>query len=492
MELKYKLERENKSIQKPDDYNYQAFDNLFDASYEFILIKLIIGEVIYKGKLLFSHNRKYGKEIINVIKAEFFTSTVHQIIIQIIKDYYDEENDIPDYKQIKYFVGKINDKNVVHKEDVEAELIQLYKSTVDKSKANFVKKHMLTFMERQHLKNAIADLYNKINNNQINTLKEGISYFKSSTNKVKRNTNAVNVHDKKSTVLLQDNRYKTSLGWGKEFDKIYKPTQGSVSVGIAPTGVGKTTSAAATAANGLIEGKNILLLFFEDSVNQVYQKIIASVLNKEINYVKNNYETAEKLFHNKLEKNKDKWGKVVIEKLPLNNTDTNDIRERIDNFIDNYGSPEILILDYLDCLKAPKYLKFTASQKYDEQIFVMKEILDIADVEVGYGIFISTYVQTVKNAGESELIKKGDSGGSYERIKLAPQSFGMSRIKGKNTFQIFKNREGEVAIFYDVLIDNAKVKLEIKNANSVEEVARDFDIEDFGENDLEAWQNMQE
>lgn len=484
----------------PDDKNTILLKSKFESDFEQIFIKEFIGNVSYhpETKMPVTRNTVFGKTYVKMIEGKYFSNPCHRLIIRLIKEFYEKRMDIPDYQILKVQLGdiKFNEEDYQYVEDTKIELIALYKLNVNASKSSFVRDKVIEFIDFQHAKETNIQAARMLENGELKNQKEFIDFILSSTKKTEVVDNMSDFSDVNNINLLNKQRYITSLGWGEDFDNILRPSQNSVVVGIAGTGAGKTTSAAITAVNAIKTGRKALFLFFEDDKEEVYAKMMANALNKSIDEVNNpkNKSAIEAAYKRFLKKYESKGGKVIFGRLSMTKTTTNDIRMKIQNFEDKYGKLELLILDYLDIVKAPKTERF--SDEYKEQAWVMKDVIEICSEEE-YDLCILTYIQAGRGKGLTDALTKDDAGGSYDRIRVSKQLFAMTMlIDGTFEVSIEKNRKGGRYVFKNCKIDHANVKLEIKTSNVTEAEAEilntKFDHIDVSENaDMADWLQLE-
>jgi replicative DNA helicase len=276
-----------------------------------------------------------------------------------------------------------------------------------------------------------------------------------------------------TSMVFDKEGYYVPMGWGDDFDKTFNFRQGSLAVGIVPTGVGKTTSTIVTACHNFLQGRNVLVIFFEDDYSDLFKKIYSKLSGVKISDLKSNFDMVKDIAQSSIIRGQEKGGHLVMLKMSQSKTTTNDIRNVLDYFMATYGNLDLLVLDYLDCVKSSFNKKYN-DDNYEEQGDVIVDIMEmVSDLE--YFIPCLTYIQSNRGGLNAALVSAGNASGSIKRIFKAPQVFTISRTIGqKSKFKanvlIEKNRKGESGIFFrDVEFDNARVSINISNSH-IEEV----------------------
>lgn len=439
-----------------------------NESYEHALLQCVIGTVSQDGV----RDTRYGQSIIGLLDSEFFSNQYRKDIVKKIKEYYETYREIPSYNEIKAFIALDNHAPVQMAIYVD-ELKAIAKEKIENRK--FIEDAHVRFFTQQAV---LKFCYATIDNIKDGKTDNDIGELKSQLNELEKKL----YHQDRPVEILPDVEYnihdksqRASLGWGEYFDNKIKFKQGRMALGIVPTGVGKTTLSAITAVHNFLQGKKVLLVFFEDYYEDVVKKIYAKLSSQSLDVVELNSDAAEgkqsKIFgmvnpHIKMaHKN---GGSLTLIKKDQTKTSVNDLRQTVDRFLSKHGHLDFLILDYLDCLNGPegKYFK----DMYQEQAHVIIDVLTmISDME--YYVPCLSFVQTNRSGLNKALVELENTGGSIDRLKKAQLLFTVSKTleqksAGTATFAVWKNRDGEAGIvFDDCILDNGKVHASITESN---------------------------
>jgi len=446
-------------------------DVFLDLSYEFKLIKLIIGVKTENANGDINIDSRFGRKVIEMLDDRFFSSSFSKHAIRIIRAYHDKYRNIPKYSEIllesQMLPLSSTEKNELKKfliDTVFNQKIDNYPFLEDKFNNFLIQQTILNFCQKTEEKIVSGDT-------SYETIDQLMSELRVLHKKMQQMSRPVELTEDIS-FLKENEGYFVPLGWGDDFDKTVNFRQGSMFLNIVPTGVGKTTSAVVTAVHNFLLGKNVLLLFFEDDYSDIFKKIYAKLSGFHMGDFKNNFDIITDEGISQIKTAREGGGNLVLLKLSQIHTNTNHIRNHIDYFISTYGSLDLLVLDYLDCIKSPSNRKYDS--KYEEQDDVMIDVLEMGS-DLEYFIPILTYIQSGRAGLNKAIIDASNSGGSLGRALKSPQLATISKTAsqksaGTANILIEKNRKGMSGIFYrDVEFDNGRVHINITTAH-IEEI----------------------
>lgn len=156
-------------------------------------------------------------------------------------------------------------------------------------------------------------------------------------------------------------------------------------------------------------------------------------------------------------------GKLVIKEYPPKNASISTIKAHIQKCADQDFKPDLIIIDYIDYLKAP-------SKKYNER----KDEID--DLYVACKALAKEYKvpvispSQVNRMGAKDNIIEGDkAAGSYDKLMVADFCMSLSRqkedkVNGTGRVHIMKNRYGMDGMTYSAKVDTNNGHIEISNS----------------------------
>ncbi len=225
---------------------------------------------------------------------------------------------------------------------------------------------------------------------------------------------------------------------------------------LAPFGVGKTTMMTKIANTAKNLGYNVLQIFFEDNVKVIQRKHIACWTGVNLNDFKLHKEKLREVVKEKSEEK----GILKLKKFPSDGTTIPIIRQYIRKLIAQGFTPDIVLLDYIDCV--------TPSRNFDDvnagegsvmrQFETMLSELDIA----GW-----TAVQGNRSSIKADLVEADQMGGSIKKAQIGHFVVSIAKTLDQKendtaTMAILKSRFGKSGIiFQNILFDNARIQIDM-------------------------------
>ena len=234
-----------------------------------------------------------------------------------------------------------------------------------------------------------------------------------------------------------------------------------------------TSLTTAMASNAAENGYKVLQIVFEDQIKNIKRKHIAKItgveskdLSKEeyVNIVRHTLEVyRESDASEKLQEN------LKILRLPTGEKTAWDIERIIKKFINNGFKPDMLIVDYFECLKHRKDVDST--NEYEKEGVTMRKFESMAG-EYDMAIWIPT--QGTKDSVNAELVTMDKAGGSFKKIQVAHIIMSIARTvediaESKATVAILKNRAGQAGkIFENVEFNNGTCRISTDNVQELD------------------------
>ena len=227
---------------------------------------------------------------------------------------------------------------------------------------------------------------------------------------------------------------------------------------MASTGVGKSITKMACAANNIRDNRKVLYITLEMSEFKVSKRIMANLFNEDINNLKAIPLVRFKSAFEKIKKQVD--GKLIIKEFPTRSANTNMLRNLLKE-LDNKQKfkPDIIYVDYLGIMIPNRANKFTNTNT--ELKTISEELRGLA---MEYGLPIVSSVQTNRGGfgvAETDLTDIAESIGITNTADIFVGITSSPELKqaGRYMFNILKNREGEVNVKFPVGISYKHMKL---------------------------------
>jgi len=239
-------------------------------------------------------------------------------------------------------------------------------------------------------------------------------------------------------------------------------SKGELGVILAPFGVGKTTLITKMANTAYNLGYNVVQIFFEDNPKVVQRKHITCWTEISLNELSINKEKIEK----SLPKFKNKSGTLILKKMASDGTTIPKIKQYLRKLTSNGNKPDIVFIDYMDCVVPSKQFKdeWSGEGNVMRQFETMISELDI----VGW-----TAIQGNRSSIKANVVEADMIGGSIKKGQIGHFILSIAKSleqkeEGRATIAILKSRFGkDGVIFEDILFDNGTLQIDTTMSSDV-------------------------
>lgn len=407
------------------------------------------------GQLL--TDAKFANSIIDILNPNYFEDPYLRIITAVIKEAKDTDDIIPDLGSIQFRL--LEDV----KDDMQQKyVIKLLRKISEASAHDTLKVQdiAMKFCKQQELKKSIKEIEKIINKGDINDYDECESILRKALEYGTSKDDGIDVFDNIKQVLSEDfrNPIRTGINGLDEYMD-GGLSKGELAVILAPFGVGKTTMMTKLANTAMNDGKKVLQIFFEDNPKVIQRKHLSCWTGIDLNSLSLHKEDILDMCNEMVNETKNK-GVIKLKKFPSDGTTIPIIRQYIRKLIAQGFKPDIVLLDYIDCVQP--------SKSYDDanvgegsvmrQFESMLAELDIAGWTAVQGNRSSIGANVVEANQMAGSIKKGQIGHFIVSIAKTLDQ----KENGTATMAILKSRFGKDGIiFEDITFDNAKIQIDM-------------------------------
>lgn len=387
----------------------------------------------------------------DVLHDHYFDADTHKWIINQIKDYFDKYHTNITMDVLKVELQKLD--NDVLKVALKEELRNSYEASQDD--LQYVQEEFTTFCKNQEMKTAIL--------NSADLLKEGD--FDGIRNLVDRamkagvDKNIGHEYNKDvETRYRQDYRPTIPSPWPILNEGIqggFGP--GDLSIVFGNPGGGKSWTMVAIAAHAVKMGYKVnyyTLELGEDYVGKRFDCYFTGYSIDEVN--KHRKEVQAHVDSLK--------GKLIVKEYAPKSATVNTIKAHIQKCIDMDHKPDMVIIDYVDYLKAPSKGRFSERKDEIDDVFIATKGL-AKELKIP----ILTPSQVNRMGAKDSVIEGDKAAGSYDKMMVADMCFSLSRQKedkvlGTGRVHVMKNRYGQDGMTYNVRMDtnNGHIEFEEK------------------------------
>jgi len=424
----------------------------------------------YKLVKYFMEDHNFFNEIANIVDQNAFTDQLLKRFVGTIKDYYNKENIVPSYSTIDIALrSKANDEIEIKEWE---ELINKLKN-LNYEGNTLVKENALKFFKQQRLIKAANKMLEKVGKGDIEQFDECQQMIEEALQSDAVDDYGYSIFDLEEKALSAD--YTVSIPTGVAgLDDILGGgiDKGKIGLIIAPLGAGKTTVSTAFASAAASQGWKTLQIYFEDDDVDITRKHFSRLTDVEACEFKRLDTNKKTDIKNILSHHPDR--DKLAENLRLKSFKTGEMTVGdIKNFIlklTNKGfKPDLVILDYFECLELEKGGSSSDSEWTREGKTMRK--LEAMAKELNIAMWIPT--QGNKDSIMAEIVTVDKSGGSIKKGQIAQVIISIARTtedreNNRATLALLKNRSGRGSkIFKNIYFDNG---LSIIKCDEVEEL----------------------
>ena len=406
----------------------------------------------YQYKLVssFVNDPSFFVDLSAIIDQNMFTEQYLKKIVGIMKDYYNKRGTVPRYDIILLKM----------QEDARTEDdVQYCTETIDKLKSQTtegideIEDMAEKFFKQQNWVRVANEIKRIAGDGDISKYDDCQRLMEEAMSVGRKYEVGESPWENIDAKMSQENVVPITTGITK-LDKtlgggLYK---GDVGLLIAGLGFGKTsmtTSMAHAAAtckcyNNDYKGFKVLHIVFEDTVRQISRKYFSKVTQVETRLLNQDEETARAVTASlkDYEDAEMMLNNIKIIRLATGEVTATEIKEKIKRKINEGFRPDLVIIDYFDCL-APE--KGTGSlSKWEQEGKTMRKLENMAK-DMDIAIWVPT--QGNRDSISSELITADKMGGSMMKAHAAQVIVSIARSlddtkNQKATLAILKNRSG--------------------------------------------------
>jgi replicative DNA helicase len=381
-------------------------------------------------KCIFNKPNILIKNIEYISRDELFVEKYNKYILQHIIEYYTKYNEVPSIDFVCDMI--INEGLSSHITKICIDHITLVIEPIELTEGE------MSYLEdniKKRLKdNIVSKTANRIEKLTSAELEKNISDV---YNLQQENPNYETIHLWEE---LEEEK-RQPIPTGLELIDEYGIAKGELGLLLAGTGVGKSVFLTYLANNFMLGGYKTLHIVFEGHKNTYLRAHRTKLGNP----------TTEKL----------RIGKTIpnlrIVQMKSNNTTTKDIESLLNNTIQDGFIPDVIVLDYVDCLVGS-----TTKEIWQQDIKIVNELEHISQK---YNIALWSAVQANRSGINKELSLENIAG-SITKAQKASFILALTRSPeqeelNRATMSVLKNRFGDKRTSYDCVWNPAEMKIEL-------------------------------
>jgi len=428
-----------------------------------------LGEAFqYKLAHEFITNHTFFEDLSPIIDQNMFTDPNLKTFVGVMKNYYERGGVVPSYDMMD-----VELRNISHS-DRETET---YVAIIDKIKntptegVDRIRELAEKFFRQQNIVKTANEILKIAGNGDSDKYEACVGLLNDAMTKGMHNDFGEALFDHLEETLSDDYRIPIPTGIGKIDETLEGGLgKGELGVIIGPSGFGKSSMTTAMASHAAMNGYKVLQIVFEDRIKQIQRKHIGRITGVEakdlskpdnIDRVKATLEAfplKEEMQNN-----------LRIVKFPSGEKTARQIENFIKKMINNGFKPDLVIIDYFECL-AHESTK-DSTNEFEKEGKTMRRFEAMAG-ELDIAIWIPS--QGTKDSINLELVTMDKIGGSVKKAQIAHIILSIARTvddiaNNKATIAILKNRAGKSGkVFNNVDFNNGTCIISTDNVDEFE------------------------
>jgi replicative DNA helicase len=428
--------------------------------------KVTLGYLGYKfqteliNQLLHPANKKFADRIIDILDTSYFDNEYFRLIIATVKDYFESFEKMPNWDTLE----------TILKVEIKEKITQEYVFEITKDIRNlevedweFVQLESLNFCRQQELKKANDKISKIIDNGEFGRYEECAEIMKEALSVGAEKDDGTSISEGWETVLEEDFRHPVPTG----ISGIDELTDGGLSRGelgvvLAPYGVGKTTILTKIANTAYNVGLNVLQIVFEDIPDVIKRKHASCWSGIELNSLSDDKEGVIEMIK---EKTEGMENDLIIRKFTSEGVTVNHIKTYIRHLISTGFKPDMVVLDYIDCVES--------TRRYNDEWSGEGNVMRAFESMLAeYNLVGWTAVQGNRSSVSADVVTGDQMGGSIKKAQIGHFIMSIARTLSQKegnraTIAVLKSRFGkDGVIFEDCTFDNGRVYIDTESSET--------------------------
>ncbi len=392
----------------------------------------------------------------DVLQEDYFDSDAHKWIINQIVKYFDKYHTTITMDVLKVELQKV--ENDILKVALKEELRNSYQASQDD--LDYVQEEFTTFCKNQEMKQAILNSTDLLKAGDFDGIRNTIE----KAMKAGMDKNIGHEYNKDiETRYRTDYRPTIPSPWPILNDGIqggFGP--GDLAIVFGNPGGGKSWTMVAIAAHAVKLGYKVNYYTLELGEDYVGKRFDCYFTGYSIDEVNNHRKEVQKVVDNLK-------GKLIVKEYAPKNATVNTVKSHVQKCIDMDHKPDLIIIDYVDYLRAPSKGKFSERKDEIDDVFIATKGL-AKELKVP----ILTPSQVNRMGAKDSVIEGDKAAGSYDKMMVADICLSLSRQKedkvlGTGRVHVMKNRYGQDGMTYNVKMDTNNGHIEFEGKADLDE-----------------------
>ena len=383
--------------------------------------------------------KEFLQNIYDVLSEEHFPNPAHKWVINEISKYWNKYHTVVSMEVLTIEIKRLDSE--ILQTSIKEQLKEAYKHSDDE--LQYVEEEFTAFCKNQQLKTALLNSVDLLNSGEY----DSIRYLIDTALKAGTDRNIGHEYNKDiETRYREDYRPTVPTPW-PDINSLLQGGFGPGDLGIVfgNPGGGKSWLMVAMAAHAVKMGYNVVYYTLELGEDYVGKRFDCYLTGIDIEHIGDHRAKVDKMVG-------ELTGNLIIKEYPPKMASISTIRAHLQKCTDTEVKPDLVIIDYIDYLKA-------ASNKFSER---KDEIDDVYVACKGLAkelkIPIISPSQVNRMGAKDDVIEGDKAAGSYDKIMVSDFCMSLSRKKedklnGTGRIHIMKNRYGKDGMTFGAKVD---------------------------------------
>jgi replicative DNA helicase len=422
----------------------RKINNILDFGIEFQ--QQLIAEIIV--------DKKFGLQIIEIIEPQYFKNQYFGFIIKLLKGYHKKHEVIPNYIGIQIEIDMMYSGAPETHKTLTDTLTGIQNAKFENLNVQDI---ALRFCKYQSVRNAIDEVQQLLNKSTSEDYDKIEDMVKKAV-AFKEDGESVNFFTGIEAAL--DDNYREPIPTGiVGIDEITNGGlgKGELAVIIAPLGVGKTTILSLIGSHAYLQGKNVLHIFFEDTLNEVRRKYLSHWSGIALPDLNANRQAVL----DAVARNNGKENQLIFEKLRADEINAVKLRRIIKRERNKLGGKlDMVIVDYADCIVGEQSKD---AEEWSGEGRTMRQLEGMADE---FQVAFWTAVQGGRKSTTAAVVEVDMIGGNIKKAQVAHLIISIAKTLTQRdqktaTIAILKSRFGDDGkVFDNCTFDNSRMLID--------------------------------
>jgi len=428
----------------------------------------------------FFEDKNFFISLEQIIDQNMFTNEYLRRIVGFLKSRYNEKEVVCTYGEMDILIRKnISDSITV------MSMLELLKKIqdIDLVGLDLIEDESERFFKQQNLVKAINKANDIIKRGNYSEYYEIEDLFKTALETNTKEEYGWHLFENIENDLREDYRETITTGTPELDEALYGGLgRGELGVIVAPSGVGKTsicTGFAAAAAlsktkDNNYQGYKVLHFYFEDTDESIRRKYYGYILDIDAMNLSDPQIRPKAIadLQNLTEERKMLKENIMGEQLSSGEVTASQIKRKIESYTARGFKPDLVIIDYFECLKPEEAQGFNESEWTKEGITMRK--LESICKEKKIALWVP--VQGTKSSLGADFVGLMHAGGSVAKVQIGHVIITLARTdeqKSQHRLNVFIQKLRAVAIgtdkFNNVKFNNGTCKFDMSDRGEVDD-----------------------